>query len=187
MGTMANAKRAKPAKAAGNQILNLTIGARYKGQRPVRWNDEHGNALNFWIGSNPADQDRDSVTSIRVACAENIAEGDPEWFGATSYSVTLKKWRELRNLVWTQCIRRKLFTPEAFAGADARRAMAAEIYRRSSELYDAIAMIETVQDRGSDDDLKDAINKARTLRIEIQSVGVEKFNEVKVALDRVMK
>mgnify|MGYP006913918348 CR=1 FL=1 len=168
-------------------INKLAIGARYQGKRPVSWENEDGHRLSFWIGSNPKDVNLELVQYVRVAPRLSIEQGDPEWFQAEEFSTHVAKWKALVKRVWELAKAKNLISAEGFADADAKRVMAAEIYRRSPELYDTVNRIVSADAHGDPNELAREILAARRLRDEITSAGVDAFKTVRDALEKAMR
>lgn len=174
-------------RVQGRKVIDLEIGGREQGRRAVRWRDEYGRRYSFRISANPHDVDTSKVEWVRFAPRLGAEMGDPEWFNAEEFSTSVKRWRDLVAQVWETANMMRLISPAGYADADAKRIMAADVYRRSGEIFDALAMIITAHDLLDPADMGSAIRRAKDLRDEIQEAGRLTFEKTKRDLERIKK
>ena len=170
-------------KASETQIVDLAITARYQGERRLQWRIEgSGDRYFVKIGANPAARDLSAIDVLFKLPPGEARRGDPDWFEVERLKTP--RWMRVVRAAWKAAEAQDLFSAEAFARADAKRRIEAEIQRRAVDLYAKLSSVVVEYDGTSseDDFYLRTIDEARSLLREIEGEAAETYESVLKAL-----
>jgi len=175
-------------KASEIRIVDLAITARYQGERRLQWRVEgSGDRYFVKISANPVAVDLSAIDVLFRLPPQEAQRGDPDWFEVER--LTTSRWMRFVRAAWKAAEAQDLFSAEAFARADAKRRIEAEIQRRAVDLYARLSNVVVEYDGTSsgDDFYLTTIDEARALLRGIEAEAAETYESVLKALQGALK
>lgn len=175
-------------KTSEIQIVDLAITARYQGERRLQWRVEgSGDRYFVKISANLTAVDLSAIDVLFRLPPQEAQRGDPDWFEAERLTTT--RWLRVVRMAWEVAEAQDMFSAEAFARADAKRKMEAEIQRRAVDLYARLSNVVVEYDgtTSADDFYMTTIDEARSLLRDIEAEAAETYESVLKALQGALK